>query len=184
MQLTPHSLHCCDMLAPLLPDSVQCASNAQRQAVTTVSSVTGKAMVYTAAAGVFPHQVIPIQLDVGCNTPEVRDNPLYMGLQQVGTRTSASKPTITNFSKIPTFWPPTAVPNLQACEFLMPAHLHICVYCHQACTTSSVADHGSVSNTDSISACSAIPHVWSHCSSRCSRLDLCSATCYADRTIA
>ena len=62
--------------------------------MTSVSSVTGKAMVYTAAAGVPPEQVIPIQLDVGCNTPEVRDHPLYMGLQQVGPSTSASKPTI------------------------------------------------------------------------------------------
>ncbi|KAA6421917.1 MAG: NAD-dependent malic enzyme, partial [Trebouxia sp. A1-2] len=44
----------------------------------------GKAMVYTAAAGLQPHHVLPIQLDVGCNTSEVRDNPLYMGLQQVG----------------------------------------------------------------------------------------------------
>lgn len=44
----------------------------------------GKAMVYTAAAGVPPQQILPIQLDVGCNTSEVRDDPLYMGLQQVG----------------------------------------------------------------------------------------------------
>lgn len=78
--------------------------------------MTGKAMVYTAAAGVPPQQVMPIQLDVGCNTPEVRDHPLYMGLQQVGSPTSASKPTITNFSTILAFWPPTVVPNLQAYE--------------------------------------------------------------------
>ena len=46
--------------------------------------VTGKAMVYTAAAGLQPHHVLPVQVDVGCNTAEVRDHPLYMGLQQVG----------------------------------------------------------------------------------------------------
>ena len=46
-------------------------------------------MVYTAAAGVPPQQVMPIQLDVGCNTPEVRDHPLYMGLLQVGPFASA-----------------------------------------------------------------------------------------------
>ena len=104
------------MLAQLLPDSVQSTSYEQRQAVRNVSCVTGKAMVYTAAAGVPPQQVMPIQLDVGCNTPEVRDHPLYMGLQQVGSPTSASKPTITNFSTILAFWPPTVVPNLQAYE--------------------------------------------------------------------
>ncbi|DBB07785.1 TPA: hypothetical protein ACH3X3_009203 [Trebouxia sp. C0006] len=46
----------------------------------------GKAMVYTAAAGLQPHHVLPIQLDVGCNTAEVRDDPLYMGLQQERVR--------------------------------------------------------------------------------------------------
>ncbi len=46
--------------------------------------LAGKAMVYTAAAGLQPHHVLPIQLDVGCNTAEVRDDPLYMGLPQVG----------------------------------------------------------------------------------------------------
>ena len=50
-------------------------------------------MVYTAAAGVPPQQVMPIQLDVGCNTAAVRDQPLYMGLQQVRAPVSASKPT-------------------------------------------------------------------------------------------
>ena len=56
---------------------------------------TGKAMVYTAAAGVAPEQVVPVQVDVGCNTADVRDNPFYMGLQQVGGLTPASKPTTT-----------------------------------------------------------------------------------------
>ena len=48
-------------------------------------------MVYTAAAGVPPQQVIPIQVDVGCNTAEVREDPLYMGLQQVRHLPSPSK---------------------------------------------------------------------------------------------
>ena len=59
-------------------------------------AATGKAMVYTAAAGVPPEQVLPVQVDVGCNTAEVRDNPFYMGLQQVGGLTPASKPTTTD----------------------------------------------------------------------------------------
>lgn len=40
-------------------------------------------MVYTAAAGVDPRQLLPISVDVGCNVANVRDHPLYMGLQQV-----------------------------------------------------------------------------------------------------
>ena len=75
--------------------------------------MTGKAMVYTAAAGVPPQQVMPIQLDVGCNTPEVRDDPLYMGLQQVGPLAAASKPTITNFNKTLARTPRTCIPILQ-----------------------------------------------------------------------
>ena len=55
-------------------------------------------MVYTTAAGVHPQHIIPIQVDVGCNTADVRDDPLYMGLQQVRALLSASKPTITNLS--------------------------------------------------------------------------------------
>lgn len=40
-------------------------------------------MVYTAAAGVPPDQLLPISVDVGCNVDSVREHPLYMGLQQV-----------------------------------------------------------------------------------------------------
>lgn len=40
-------------------------------------------MVYTAAAGVHPEQLLPISVDVGCNVDTVRNHPLYMGLQQV-----------------------------------------------------------------------------------------------------
>lgn len=53
-------------------------------------------MVYTAAAGVPPQQVLPVQVDVGCNTADVREDPLYMGLQQVGGLAPASKPTTTS----------------------------------------------------------------------------------------
>ena len=40
-------------------------------------------MVYTAAAGLDPRQLLPVSVDVGCNVASVRDQPLYMGLQQV-----------------------------------------------------------------------------------------------------
>lgn len=40
---------------------------------------TGKAMVY-AAAGLNPDWILPVGLDVGCNTDSVRDDPDYVGL--------------------------------------------------------------------------------------------------------
>lgn len=35
--------------------------------------------------GIHPRLLIPIVVDVGCNTPSVRDDPLYIGVQQVIT---------------------------------------------------------------------------------------------------
>ena len=42
----------------------------------------GKAAVYV-AGGVRPEQVLPLALDVGCNTQQIRDDYLYMGERQV-----------------------------------------------------------------------------------------------------
>jgi len=42
----------------------------------------GKATVYTACGGVDPDWLLPICVDVGCNNPAVRDDPLYIGLSQ------------------------------------------------------------------------------------------------------
>lgn len=39
----------------------------------------GKLMVYTAAAGINPAQVLPVSIDAGTNNQELRDNPLYLG---------------------------------------------------------------------------------------------------------
>ena len=46
-------------------------------------SNVGKVAVHTAAAGIPPQWTLPIALDVGCDTATVRDDPLYVGLNQV-----------------------------------------------------------------------------------------------------
>lgn len=44
--------------------------------------IAGKSIVH-ALAGIHPRLLIPIVVDVGCNTKEIRDDPLYIGALQV-----------------------------------------------------------------------------------------------------
>lgn len=44
---------------------------------------TGKAMVY-GACGLDPSSVLPVLVDAGCNTEEVREDPLYVGERCAG----------------------------------------------------------------------------------------------------
>jgi hypothetical protein len=42
----------------------------------------GKAQLYSLAAGVYPEAVVPVALDVGCDSEDFRMSPAYIGLQQ------------------------------------------------------------------------------------------------------
>lgn len=49
------------------------------QGIGGVKICNAKLMVYTLCAGINPHRVFPIQLDVGTNNPRLLNDPMYLG---------------------------------------------------------------------------------------------------------
>ncbi|MGF2385024.1 malolactic enzyme [Lentilactobacillus otakiensis] len=47
-----------------------------------IDITVGKLMVYTAAAGIDPSQVLPVVIDAGTNNENLLNNPLYLGLKE------------------------------------------------------------------------------------------------------
>ena len=39
----------------------------------------GKLALYTACAGINPAKTLPVHIDVGCNSDEIINDPMYMG---------------------------------------------------------------------------------------------------------
>eukprot|EP01083_Nonionella_stella_P199766 732273_1 len=70
----------------------------------------GKLALYTGCAGVRPTQLLPVTIDVGCNTKAVREGEFYIGIQEQRCRTKDYDDLIEEFMRAATYrWGPTTL---------------------------------------------------------------------------
>jgi malate dehydrogenase (oxaloacetate-decarboxylating) len=62
-----------------------------------IEIAVGKLAVYTAAAGIDPHRVIPVTLDVGTDNEALLNDPLYLGNRHARVRGAAYDTFISNY---------------------------------------------------------------------------------------
>lgn len=108
----------------------------------------GKLALYTACAGVPPGVTLPITLDVGTNNPELRDDPLYLGLRQERVRGDAYHAFIAEFVEaVKSRWPLCCIQwedfaNINAVPILATYRDRICTYNDDIQCTAAVAVAG------------------------------------------
>lgn len=68
--------------------------------VNGVDIAIGKLMVYTAAAGINPAQVLPVSIDAGTNNETLLNNPLYLGIVMHVLKAILTMTLLTNLLKL------------------------------------------------------------------------------------
>ena len=74
----------------------------------------GKLALYTGCAGIQPHQLLPVMIDVGCNNNDIRNLEFYIGIRQERERGTEYDKLIVEFmDAVCHRWGPTTL--IQVC---------------------------------------------------------------------